>query len=142
MLPRWPCQEGLEAQLQRVGSADSLTLSLLQGLPQLQRAVSPVVTPCPGLPVSHLVAEGGRGHKDPARQVSQAECASWVGLANAWSGLQCSFTSSSSPTFSLLISQRLVSNKYFVPQTQFLESVSCNTELKEAQTGADFSEVS
>lgn len=28
------------------------------------------------------------------------------------------------------------------PKLKFLENVSCNTELKEAQTGADFSEVS
>lgn len=72
----------------------------------------------------------------------QAACASWMGLVNAQSCLQCSFTSSSAPTFSPLISQKLGPNKYFVPQAQILESLSCSTELNEAQTGADFSKVS
>ena len=81
-------------------------------------------------------------HTDSAKQVSQAACASWVGLVSAQSGLQCSFPSSSAPAFSPLISQKLGPNKYFVPQTQILESLSCNTELNEAQTGEDFSKVS
>lgn len=72
----------------------------------------------------------------------QAACASWMGLVNAQSGLQCSFTSSSAPAFSPLVSQKLGPNKYVVPQAQILESLSCSTELNEAQTGADFSKVS
>lgn len=57
VLPGGPCRKN--AQPQGVQSADSFQLSLLQHLPLVQRAASPVVTPPPGN--LHPLPEQGEG---------------------------------------------------------------------------------